>query len=251
MAETEIKHKDRRPVMKLRKISFLLAALFISTQSMAAFTLNGTRIVFDGGTKNVSFEVTNHSPDTWGGQVWIDNASMPEGTVTLIPAPTIFKVDGNQKQVVRILNVNEDLLPKDRESLYYINVQEIPPAPKSTGGSVVSLAMNTRVKLMYRPKGLAEGRTSAEKKLRLENRGGVSVLVNPTPYYFAIVGLYNGTSAKKGSRINLKSSDMKLLSAMAPYSEVSLGQRVTPPFTVDAIDDYGATRSYTPGAEEK
>ncbi|EFR6822102.1 fimbrial chaperone [Salmonella enterica] len=231
-------------MMKFRKYILLAAALFISTQSMAAFTLNGTRIIFDGGNKNTSFEVTNHSPDTWGGQVWIDNVSMAADTVALIPAPTFFKVNGNQKQVVRILDVNDDLLPKDRESLFYLNVQEIPPAPRE-GQSVLSLAMNTQVKLIYRPKSLVVGRASAEKKLRLENRGEVSVLVNPTPYYFAVVALHRGSS-EKGPVIKIKSSDMKALSTMAPYSEVSLGQRIQLPVTVEAIDDYGGTRSYVP-----
>lgn len=44
-------------------------------------------------------------------------------------------------------------LPKDRESLFWLNVQEVPPKPevKDGEGSVLAMAMNTRVKLIYRP----------------------------------------------------------------------------------------------------
>lgn len=161
-------------MMIYRKLGFLLVGLLISSQSMAAFTLNGTRFIYEGGSKNSSFEVTNHATDMWGGQVWIDNVSLPTDTVTLIPAPTFFKVDGEQKQVVRVLNVNDSVLPKDKESLFRLNVQEIPPAPK-TGNNVLSLAMNTQVKLLYRPEALKAGRSDAEKQLRLEQRGGGTV----------------------------------------------------------------------------
>ncbi|ELC8790624.1 fimbrial chaperone [Salmonella enterica] len=230
--------------MRFRKLPLLLAGLLISAQTMAAFTLNGTRFIYEGGSKNTSFEVTNHDAGTWGGQVWIDNDSLPSDSVTLIPAPSFFKVSGNQKQVIRILNVNDSLLPQDRESLFRLNVQEIPPAPKSEG-NVLSLAMNTQVKLIYRPKSLLAGRPNAEKQLRIEQRGGTSVLVNPTPYYFAVVALHNGAS-EKGPVISVPEASLTI-SALAPHAEVPLGKTVSLPVTVDAIDDYGATRSYTLG----
>ncbi|EAN7518184.1 fimbrial chaperone [Salmonella enterica] len=230
--------------MNFRKMSLLLAGLLISSQSMAAFTLNGTRFIYEGGSKNISFEVTSHAQDTWGGQVWIDNVSMPPDRVSLIPAPTFFKVDGNQKQVIRILDVNDALLPQDKESLFHLNVQEIPPAPKS-GGNVLALAMNTQVKLIYRPKTLTAGRQDAEKQLRIEQRGGNSVLVNPTPYYFAVMALHNGAT-DKGSVISVPKSSPSP-GTLAPYAEVPLGKVVNLPVTVEAVDDYGATRSYTLG----
>ncbi|HFJ2164446.1 TPA: fimbrial chaperone [Salmonella enterica subsp. enterica serovar Birkenhead] len=228
--------------MNFRKLSLLLAGLLISSQSMAAFTLNGTRFIYESGSKNISFEVTNHAPDTWGGQVWIDNESMPADSVSLIPAPTFFKVDGRQKQVIRILDVNDALLPKDRESLFRLNVQEIPPAPEN-GGNVLSMAMNTQVKLIYRPKSLSAGRQDAEKQLRIEQRGGSSVLVNPTPYYFAVVALHSGTT-ERGAEITVPTSSPSP-GTLAPHAEVPLGKVVSLPVTVEAIDDYGATRTYT------
>lgn len=223
---------------------FLLAALFISGQAMAAFTLNGTRFIYEGGSKNISFEVTNHASDTWGGQVWIDNVSQPVDSVSLIPAPTFFKVDGDQKQVVRVLAVNDSQLPKDRESLFRLNVQEIPPAPKS-GGNVLSMAMNTQVKLIYRPKALSAGRQNAEKQLRIEQRGGTSVLINPTPYYFAVMALHSGATSK-APEISVPNARASL-GTMGPHAEVPLGKVINLPVTVETIDDYGASRSYTLG----
>ena len=227
--------------MKFGIQHFMLAGLLISSQVMAAFTLNGTRFIYDEGKKNISFEVTNHASGAWGGQVWIDNVSMPEDSVSLIPAPTFFKLEGHSKQVVRILDIDDSLIPRDQESLFLLNVQEIPPAPEN-GINVLSLAMNTQVKLIYRPAELATNRAGAENLLRIEQRGATSVLVNPTPYYFAIVAIHRGSNIK-GATISVPGSSTAL-STLAPHAEVQLGKLVTLPVTVVAIDDYGATQSY-------
>ncbi|HAF5680791.1 TPA: fimbrial chaperone, partial [Salmonella enterica] len=152
----------------------------LAVPSQAAFSLNGTRYIYEEGKKNISFEVSNSSDETWGGQVWIDNESQNKNDVFIVPSPPFFKVDGGSKQIIRLMNVS-DTLPKDRESLFMLNVQEVPPMPKNAEGNVIAIAMNTRVKVIYRPKSLAEGRRDAEKQLTLVNRDGSLWIRNPTP----------------------------------------------------------------------
>ena len=133
---------------------------FFSTYSYAAFVLNGTRFIYDEDKKNSSFTVTNKSDKTYGGQVWIDNSTQGNG-VYMVPQPPFFRVGANQNQIIRILNTDTSL-PKDRESLFWLNVQEVPPKPETNGeGSVLSIAMNTRVKLIYRPSSIKEERKGA------------------------------------------------------------------------------------------
>ncbi|YBQ81219.1 fimbria/pilus periplasmic chaperone [Escherichia coli] len=55
-----------------------LMALTMSSSALAAFTLNGTRFIYEEGKKNISFEVTNKSDNPYGGQVWIENVSQPK-----------------------------------------------------------------------------------------------------------------------------------------------------------------------------
>ncbi len=45
-------------------------------------------------------------------------------------------------------------LPEDRESVYYVNVKAIPPAPAEESANTLQLAIKTRMKLFYRPAGL-------------------------------------------------------------------------------------------------
>lgn len=67
-----------------------LLSLSFCSQSMAAFTLNGTRYIYEEGKKNISFEVTNNAEKTYGGQVWIDNTNQGNG-VCMVPQPRSLK----------------------------------------------------------------------------------------------------------------------------------------------------------------
>ncbi|EIN1293652.1 fimbrial chaperone [Escherichia coli] len=216
-----------------------LLSLSFCSQSMAAFTLNGTRYIYEEGKKNISFEVTNNAEKTYGGQVWIDNTNQGNG-VCMVPQPPFFKAGAKQKQIIRVMNTDSNL-PKDRESLFWLNVQEIPPKPemKDTDGSVLAIAMNTRVKLIYRPTSVKDGRKDAEKQLKLEQRGNETWLKNPTPYYMAIVSLKHD-----GKDITLSDKVMADVAQLKPFSDVNLGKKVSGKISVDAVNDWGGVQNY-------
>lgn len=219
---------------------FFLLALIVSGQSMAAFMLSGTRFIYEEGKKNTSFDVTNQADETFGGQVWIDNTTQSAGTVFMVPAPPFFKVAPKEKQIIRIMKT-DSVLPSNRESLFWLNVQEIPPKPKSAEANVLAVAVNTQVKLIYRPSSLKKGRNGAETKLRLIQKGGDTYLSNPTPYYFAVTGM-----KIDGKAVRLGDAVLKKISLLGPESEVSLGrQSVNGAVSVDAINDWGGTDSYS------
>ncbi|HCS6391621.1 TPA: fimbrial chaperone [Escherichia coli] len=216
-----------------------LLSLFFCSQSMAAFVLNGTRFIYEEGKKNVSFEVTNNADKTYGGQVWIDNTNQGND-VYMVPQPPFFKVEAKQKQIIRIMNTNSNL-PKDRESLFWLNVQEVPPKPdmKDTEGSVLAIAMNTRVKVIYRPASIKDGRKDAEKQLKLEQHGSDSWLKNPTPYYMAIVNVKHDSKD-----VTLSNKVMEEITLLKPFSYVNLGKKVSGNIIVDAVNDWGGVQSY-------
>ncbi|HAI5421317.1 TPA: fimbrial chaperone [Escherichia coli] len=216
-----------------------LLSLSFCSQSMAAFVLSGTRFVYEEGKKNLSFEVTNNADKTYGGQVWIENTYQDNG-VYMVPQPPFFKMSPKQKQIIRIMNTDTNL-PKDRESLFWLNVQEVPPKPevKNGEGSVLAIAMNTRVKLIYRPASIKDGRKNAEKQLKLEQRGSDTWLKNPTPYYMAVVNMKHD-----GKDVALSDKVMKDIAQLKPFSEVNLGKKVGGKVSVDAINDWGGVQSY-------
>ncbi|GKX64277.1 fimbrial chaperone [Pragia fontium] len=218
---------------KVISIFILLVSSLVSFNASSAFTLNGTRFIYDEGRKNISIEIANSSEKTYGGQVWVDNLNDLDN-VFFVPAPNLFKVSGGEKQIIRLLYVN-DILPKDKESLFWLNVQEIPPVASADESNVLAVALNTQVKLIYRPKALAAAREDAEKNLKL--RG--SVLKNPTPYYFAITQI-----ALNGNPVKLDKKTEQDISLLAPFSEVTLPRALSGKVSIEAIDDYGARRTF-------
>ncbi len=216
-----------------------LLSLSLSGQALAAFTISGTRFIYEEGKKNLSVEVTNNTDSAYGGQVWVDNVG--KGTiVSMVPTPPFFKVGPKQKQIVRLMKTDGGTLPSDRESLFWLNVQEIPPKPKE-GENVLSVAVNTRVKVFYRPKALLDGRRGAEKKIEVIHRGGATYLKNPTPYWFAITKVkVNGTD------IALTPAEEKNLSMLAPFGEVAVSKlsAATKNISVDTINDWGGVDNH-------
>lgn len=211
----------------------LCVASLISGYASAAFTLNATRYIYAEGQRNIAVQVTNNSPTLYGGQVWIDNAIPQDQGVYFTPAPAFFKAGAGQKQLIRILNVSPSLV-KDKESLFWLNVQEIPPKGNSEGNNL-AIALNTRVKMIYRPSAIAAGREKAESRLQVQGK----ILKNPTPYYFAITGV-----RVNGRALTLNKLVMSQLGKMAPFSEVILGQQLNGKVEVETLDDYGASVTY-------
>lgn len=89
-------------------------------------------------------------------------------------------------------------LPQDRESLYYFNLREIPP--KSDKPNTLQIALQTRIKLFYRPTAIVPSRadmaTPWQEQLTLTRQGDGYQVNNPTPYYITIVDAGSKSTAK-------------------------------------------------------
>ncbi|WP_042110218.1 fimbrial chaperone [Escherichia coli] len=221
-----------------KSLFFLFVSIIMQQDVFAAFTLNGTRFIYPEGNKSISFEVTNNADKNYGGQVWIDNLSSKDDDVFMIAQPPFFKVNSKQKQVLRIIKVSDNV-PNDRESLFWLNVQEIPPKPLETDGNILALAMNTKVKIFYRPESIAGNRKDAEKNIIIKNIDNKAIIRNPTPYYFAIVDI-----KLNNEEIRLNENVKKSLSIFEPYSSVSLDRKLSGKVTIRAINDWGGVQSY-------
>lgn len=222
----------------LRKFVISASLLLFTASGHAAFVLNSTRYVFDEKRDNISVQVDNQSTQEYGGQIWIENQDQNDKNVYFVPSPTFFKVAEQHKQILRILKIN-NALPKDKESLFWINVQEIPKAPKD-GVNALSIALHTQVKMFYRPDALKDKRENAERNIKMISSEGNTVLWNDTPYYFSIINVkQNGIPIKVSEDIKDK------LSVFSPGDKVSLGKSITSnSLSIVAFDDYGVDKEY-------
>lgn len=224
-------------IKTVKKILICVPLFLYTVSSQAAFVLNGTRYIFDEKRDNISLQVNNESSQEYGGQIWIENQQQNDKNIYFVPTPTFFKVAEQHKQVLRILNINKNL-PKDKESLFWINVQEIPKAPKD-GVNALSIALHTQVKMIYRPDVLKDKRENAEKNINIINDEKGTTLFNNSPYYFAVINIkQNGKTINPGENIKNR------LAAFAPFEKISLDKKLAGNISVVAFDDYGVAREY-------
>lgn len=211
--------------------------LMMSCQcAIASLATDQTRYIFRGDKDALTITVTNNDKThTFGGQAWVDNIVEKDTRPTFVVTPSFFKVKPNGQQTLRVIMAS-DHLPKDKESVYWLNLQDIPPALEGSG---IAVALRTKLKLFYRPKSLINGREGAEEGISLQIRpDGRTMLVNTTPYIYAIGSLLDA----KGNRISVDNETAQKLLMFMPGDEVQVKENVV---KVDSLNDYGELQVWT------
>lgn len=85
--------------------------------------------------------------------------------------------------------------------MFYLNVREIPPKPDKP--NVLQLAMQSRIKLFYRPSAIVppEPGTVWQNQLVFHKNGSQWSVDNPTPYFITVIGLSRKTEAEGSGRL--------------------------------------------------
>ncbi|MGE6980161.1 fimbria/pilus periplasmic chaperone [Kluyvera intermedia] len=177
-----------------------LCCALVSHSSQAAVTLDRTRAVFDGANKSMSLNITNQNKALpYLAQAWIEDESGNKLSGPIVALPPLQRVESLAKGQVK-LQLTDDArsLPQDRESIFYFNLREIPP--KSSKANTLQIALQTRIKLFYRPAALQLSRGNAQdlwqKKLVLTRRGQGYRVSNPSPYYVTLAAAYTQSGGK-------------------------------------------------------
>lgn len=167
-----------------------LAALACSA-ALATVTIGGTRVIYPSDARDVSVRLSNIGKYPSLVQAWVDDGDLSkkpeELDVPFSVTPNIVRMDAGRNQVLRVVFDGADL-PKDRETVYWLNVLEIPPRPDKTVTNYLQFSVRTRIKLFYRPTTLKGADKAIEQlKWSLPSRtadGEWAVHVeNPTPFH--------------------------------------------------------------------
>ncbi|MDX7991027.1 fimbria/pilus periplasmic chaperone [Xenorhabdus littoralis] len=228
--------------MKLKKIlmttAIALTGLMSVHQAIAAITLDRTRAIFNGNVKSVSLNIENQHQDLpYLSQSWIEDEKGNKINSPLVVVPPVQRVEAGSKSQIKIQTLPTIAqLPQDRESLFYFNVREIPP--RSEKPNVLQLALQTRIKLFYRPNAVIAHRVDLDnpwqEKLTLTREGNQYLVNNPTPYYITI--------SEASNQLEGKSVEGFQPLMLAPKSSGKLGGTInllgnTPVLTY--VNDYG------------
>lgn len=212
--------------------ALILAA--VSGIAQAGISLDRTRIILTGKDTSASANLTNTSPDVpFLAQSWVEDSKGNKITSPLMVLPPLQRINGGQKGVARITKTDGiNQLPQDRESLFYLSVREIPP--RSEKPNVLQLAMQSRIKLFFRPTAIIPESKSAiwQDQIIFQKNGNRMRVENPTPYYVTIISL----NRAKGEKITQFPGIM-----LEPKSSQDF--TVTTPgiseFSMTYVNDYG------------
>lgn len=217
-----------------KMMMFMILMLNIST---AQISLDRTRVIFDQSKSNTqSVVISNTSKDApFLAQTWIEDSKGNKMSEPLVALPILQRINPRQEKPIKISFMgNATNLPNDRESLLYFNVLGIPPKDSNSGNSV-SIVIQSKLKLFYRPKGLPQYKNSGwvEEIVVTKTNKGLGIQ-NPTPYHIVIYGVSSG----RGSKVIEKDV------IISPFStgELSASLHGVTPY-IHYINDYGGADS--------
>lgn len=231
--------------MLRRTLSASLAALgiLLAAQSHAGISLSSTRIIFNSADKEAGVTVRNTGEKVLI-QSWLDSGDAADSSPPFAVTPPLARIPANEQQLLRILYEGRGF-PDDRESVVWLNVQEIPQAIE--GENVLQLAVRQRIKVFFRPAGLAGEAQRAPEKLqwKLEPRNGKTLLQvkNPSPYYVSMANV----KLKNGNGKEIVATDSTMVGPGEekefPVDQVMPSGGVVLSFS--SINDYGAQVPFT------
>jgi len=176
----------------------ILMLTAVSSVAQAGVSLDRTRLIITGKDISSSANLTNTSPDIpFLAQSWVEDSKGTKITSPLVVLPPLQRINGGQKGVARVTKTDGiNQLPQDRETLFYLNVREIPPKPDKA--NVLQLAMQSRIKLFYRPTPVIPKSKSEvwQDQVVFNKIGNKMSAENPTPYYITIIGLTRSGGSK-------------------------------------------------------
>ncbi|CAI0793135.1 fimbrial biogenesis chaperone [Serratia marcescens] len=247
--------------MMRKKYLTMGCALLLALAAMGAqagIIASATRVIFREGDTEKTLMLLNTNGYPIVAQTWVDNGDVnaaPElSRAPFVTLPSVFALPPAALKGLRILFAGA-ALPTDRESVFWLNLYEIPPSQPTTPplASRVTLAMNTQMKIFYRPKALkgnAENAAEAVSFSLQKSPGGYLLRChNRSAFYlsFARISIHIG---KRDYPVRQESDMMTAPFSMRDYHLDGVAAPTLPSqITVQAtlINDQGQqiVKSYT------
>ncbi|WP_176099972.1 fimbria/pilus periplasmic chaperone [Burkholderia cepacia] len=178
---------------------------YLATPADASVVIGGTRVIYAASESEVTLKLSNAGQSPALVQSWVDTGDVrgaPSTTeVPFTVTPPISRIDPSKSQTLRIVYTGEPM-PQDHESVFWLNVLEVPPKPSAADADMnrIQLAFRSRIKLFYRPEKLAGSSADAPAQLtwRLTQADGKPAIEahNPTPFHVSLTTI----SVQSGGR---------------------------------------------------
>lgn len=214
--------------------------------------IGGTRVVFPAKDGEVTVRLTNDNTTPALIEAWIDRGdphSTPDKVdVPFLITPPLFRMEPHKDQSLRII-ATPATLPVDRESLFWLNVLEIPPKPtgaQMAGKNLLQFAIRSRLKFFYRPANLpgdvAKAPAEVTWKAVADGQGYALEVHNPTAYHITIIKASLDVAGKSYA------ADTGMVDPLGtlrlPIKGLTQAPAASTPVAYDIVNDYGASAPY-------
>ena len=228
--------------LKIYTILFIIFFIF-GMHANASIVINGTRVIYPENEKEVTVQIKNKGTDPVLLQNWLDTGNIDESpdniNIPFILTPPINRVNAEKSQTLRIQYIG-DTLPLDRESVFWLNVLEIPKTKVDLPENRLQIAFRSRIKLFYRPAQLKGNAIEAASSLQWSIKNKALVIQNTSEYHVSLISISFSHLGKE----KVIEADM-----ISPFSsqeiplefDISKGDVIT----YEYIDDWGATRKHS------
>jgi chaperone protein EcpD len=191
----------------------------LAPHANAGVIVHGTRVIYPAQQPEVAVRLENKGPQPALVQAWLDDGdrhSTPATAHTPFSlAPPIFRIEPHQQQALRLRYLGEPLAA-DRESLFWLNVLEVPPlAADAAQQNQMELSFRTRLRVFLRPQALPYPVGRAPGKLRWAlvacKEGFALQASNPTPYHISLASIELLSDGKRFRKAANAAADDSLL----------------------------------------
>lgn len=228
------KNHNSMSVLNLLTTSILGSVfLMISFSSEAGgVALGATRLIYPQDKPEISLSMSNSDKNAaYLIQSWMTDERGKKNS-DFITTPPLFVMKPAAENTLRLMYAGPGL-PTDKESLFFLHSKAIPSVNPNDVKSqnVLQIAIESVIKVLWRPKGLVGTSNDTPKKLSCHltgNRG--LVIVNPTPYYASLINLYVGNKKIDNQTVPPKGE-----------KSISISGSEGGTVTFMSVNDYGAS----------
>ena len=138
-------------------MAIVAAWIGLAGAARADMSVDGTRFVYPAREKAISVYVGNIGGEPILVQSWLDRGEARDANdlarlrVPFVLTPPLLRLEPNERKAVQLRYTGESL-PKDRESLFWVNFLEVPVV--SDEQNSLRLQLHLSMKVLFRPEGL-------------------------------------------------------------------------------------------------
>lgn len=198
-----------------------LAACVVAFPAQAGVVIGGTRQIYPAQSREITIQLTNDDKKNPRlVQVWLDSGNKDltaeESEVPFTITPPAFRMEPGKGQALRMVYTKEPL-PADKESVFWLNVLEIPPKIENLEEeNQLRFAFRTRIKVFFRPQSLPGKPQDAADQLNWHllttEQGSVLEVRNPSPYHVS----FQQVALAMGEGVNAKLNTSDQYEMVAP-----------------------------------